>query len=355
MDRPAPRLDTSLELLLPRLPQGAGEAVLGTVVATAGSTYRKPGARMLLFASGERAGLLSGGCLESDLGERARAVLNGGAPCVVDYDQRGADDELFGYGAGCEGAMRILLEPVSAESPARRALTHLAAASRAARPTAVVMVYGGPPALIGTHDPESRLPGVLQAAREEVLRERCSRRLAATVDGVALQAFVEYLAPPVHLLLCGAGPDAEPVCRTACALGWSVTVVDHRPALARAQRFPGARVLCAQAAELAATVDLAGCDAAVVMSHHLRSDAGYLGALAAAGPGYVGLLGPQARRARLLDELGARARGLHGRLRGPVGLDLGAATPEAIALAVVAEIHALLAACSGGPLSRLAP
>jgi len=115
---PAVRLDTSLEILLQGAPAASGGRVLATVVSTAGSTYRKPGARMLIMADGSYLGLLSGGCLESDLKIHAQDVLNSGVARVVEYDMRGPDDLLFGIGAGCEGAMRVLLEPAGPGSAA---------------------------------------------------------------------------------------------------------------------------------------------------------------------------------------------------------------------------------------------
>jgi xanthine/CO dehydrogenase XdhC/CoxF family maturation factor len=121
-------------------------------------------------------------------------------------------------------------------------------------------------------------------------------------------------------------------------------VVDHRPAYADPQGFPGARVVLAEPGALRETVDLERCHAVVVMSHHLASDIAYLRALAAAdSPAYVGLLGPSARRRRIMDEIGPSAKSLSARLRGPVGLDIGAVTPEAIALAIVSQVHAWLA------------
>jgi xanthine/CO dehydrogenase XdhC/CoxF family maturation factor len=130
----------------------------------------------------------------------------------------------------------------------------------------------------------------------------------------------------------------------ARALGWRATVVDHRPAYAEPARFPGAAVRLAAASSLHAVVDIEQCHAAVVMSHHLASDAAYLRELAEAGkPAYVGLLGPEARRNRLAKELGASAEKLRGRIRGPVGIDIGAVSPEGIALAIVSQIHAWLA------------
>jgi xanthine/CO dehydrogenase XdhC/CoxF family maturation factor len=158
------------------------------------------------------------------------------------------------------------------------------------------------------------------------------------------------LTLPPHLLVCGAGADAVPLARQAIALGLAVTVFDHRPALATAGRFPHCAVHCAAAAQLGATVELAQVDAAIVMSHHLPADLDYLRALAACPAiAYAGLLGPASRRERLLADLGPLAAELRPRLRAPLGLDIGARTPEAIALAAAAEIHAWLAGRGGRP------
>jgi xanthine dehydrogenase accessory factor len=138
------------------------------------------------------------------------------------------------------------------------------------------------------------------------------------------------------------------VVSAARALGWRVSVVDHRPAYAVAADFPGADVRRCDPHMLRSIVDIAGCHAAVVMSHHLASDASYLRELAHAGvPAYVGLLGPEARRSRLSQELGPLAETLKFRVRGPVGIDIGAVTPEGIALAIVSQIHAWLAGRGG--------
>lgn len=315
------RLDTSLELLLERAPSAHAMRVLATVVATAGSTYRKPGARMLLMGDGSFIGLLSGGCLESDLQIHAREVLESGAARAVDYDTRGPDDILFGVGAGCEGTMRVLLEPAGPMSPAEAALAAAGRATRLGESTSLVMVHDSAQMRLGTYSNPRDLPA-----------DERSR------------AFVQRLAPPPHLLICGAAPDAEAVVSTARALGWRVSVVDHRPAYVLAARFAGAELHIASPKTLRTEIDLTRCHAAVVMSHHLPSDEAYLRELAAAGvPAYVGLLGPKSRRSRLAQELGPLVDSLSGRIRGPVGLDIGATTPEGIALAIVGQIHAWLA------------
>jgi xanthine/CO dehydrogenase XdhC/CoxF family maturation factor len=343
------RLDTSLELLL-KAPLGAAEpGILATIVATAGSTYRKSGARMLIRPDGSYIGLLSGGCLEADLSGHAAKVQKDSVPRSIDYDMRGPDDLLFGIGAGCEGAMRVLLEPAGAGRPAAIALASAAPAINAGRPTALIVVHQSADVALGTYAPaaarpDPELPPALLAAAQDAMTSASSRSVEVDLAKGRTHALVHYIAAAPHLLICGAGPDAEPVVSTACTLGWRVTVVDHRPAYAQAARFPGARVILGDASQLCRLVNPAECHAAIVMSHHLASDTAYLKSLAEAdAPGYVGLLGPAARRRRLAAEIGTLTERLRGRLRGPVGLNIGAVTPEGIALAIIAQIHAWLA------------
>jgi xanthine dehydrogenase accessory factor len=338
------RLDTSLELLLERPPAEDSARVLATVVATAGSTYRKAGARMLIMADGSYVGLLSGGCLEADLKIHAREVMQRGVPRAIDYDMRGPDEVLFGVSAGCEGAIRVLLEPSPPGSVAARALENAARATQLGRPTALVMLHEAAVLSLGTYAAGPPLPVELIEAAGRAIDDATSTDLDMAAGGQRVRAFAQFLAPPPHLLVCGAGPDAEPVVGAARALRWQVTIVDHRAAYTDQRRFPGARVMLADADALGTVVDLGRCHAAVVMSHVLDADTAYLSALAAASrPGYVGLLGPVARRQRLMQKLGSAADAIMARLHSPVGLDLGAVTPEAIALSIVSEIHAWLA------------
>jgi xanthine/CO dehydrogenase XdhC/CoxF family maturation factor len=299
---------------------------------------------MLIAADGNFLGLLSGGCLEADLIIHAQRVFDSGVPRMVEYDMRGPDDLVYGIGAGCEGAMRVLLEPADCGSPAATALAAACDATRAGLPTALVIVHESRDLTLGTFTAAAPLPATLRAAAQRALTDCCSRQFECEDRGQRTRALVQFLAPPPHLLICGAGPDAEPVVSAARALGWRVAVIDHRPAYAVSSRFPGAEVRLADAGSLRVAVDVNCCHAAVVMSHHLASDVAYLRELAEAGaPAYVGLLGPTERGRRLARELGASADRLRGRIHGPVGLDIGAATPEGIALAIVSEIHAWLA------------
>ncbi len=351
--RPDVRLDTSLELTLARLADRE-PSVLATLVGTAGSTYRKAGARMLIMPDGSYHGLLSGGCLEADLQMHAQAVAASGIARAVEYDLRGPDDLVFGIGAGCEGALRVLLEPADAGLRMQEALAAAGGALSAGRPACLVMLHESAVLPLGTYGYPGlagELPGGLVAAVARALVERSSREYDHAGRSGRTRALVQYLAPAPRLLVCGAGPDARPVVDTALALGWRVTVVDHRAAYAAGPRFPNADVRHAEARALRTAVELPAHHAAVVMSHHLPSDVAYLRELAAAAaPAYVGLLGPAARRRRIAADLGSTMEALRHRLRGPVGLDLGAVTPEAIALAIVGEIHAWLAGRGADPL-----
>ena len=357
-----PRVESSLAPLLPlyERERSAGRAlVLGVVLETAGSTYRKPGALMLIASDGNYAGLLSGGCLEGDLREHANTVRETGVPRVISYDLRGPDDLLWGLGVGCEGAMNILLIRVAAANE-WQPIAHFLESLRAHRATAVGIVVESRtsirtageiilPRAPGSPPVSARLNSV-----DLALLEHATRRKAAWIDadepGVKIFGLAHALPPRV--LLLGAGPDTLPVVDFASRLGWKVTLVDHRPAYAQAARFPTAeRVIQARPEELGITVDTRGYNAAVVMSHHLASDLAYLIGLSKSEIPYVGLLGPAIRREKLLSDMGADAQALRPRLRAPVGLAIGGRAPESIALAIVAEIHAFIHGSEGGPFS----
>lgn len=327
--------------------------VLATVVGTEGSTYSKTGSQMLITAGSHLRGLLSGGCLEVDLVEHARRVLSTGAPHLASYDMRGEDDLLFGIGSGCEGAMQVLLQRVG---PAEdwQPLAQVAACIEQRRAEALGLIVDGVAAgrgwwTGGGNAPWPEPQAILDARIAAAATAR-PQLLECRIDGGPMRVLAMPLTLPPHLLLCGAGTDAMPLARLAIALGLAVTVCDHRPALATADRFPHCEVYCAPAAQIGATTELPQVDAAIVMSHHLPADLEYLRALAACPHiAYVGLLGPAARRERLLADLGPLAEELRARLRAPLGLDIGARTPEAIALAAAAEIHAWLAGRGGRP------
>jgi len=378
---------SSVESLLgPLLPlfdreRSAGNALaVGVLIHTAGSTYRKPGALMLIAANGDYSGLLSGGCLEGDLREHALSVIKTGEPRIVSYDTRGPEDLIWGLGLGCEGAMRIFLLRVGPESD-WQPLTHLARALESHTPTAVGVVVEsswpdlpvGSVALPQTAAVAPSLPVSTLATSMGAGGPLLSRLARATLEGPEIQAvlqeatrsghvgwigresptwklFALALSLPPRVLLLGGGPDTLPIVDLAARLSWKVTVFDHRPAYADPAHFPLAeRVVTGRPEELVRALDLTSFSAAVVMSHHLPSDLAYLQVMADSNLPYVGLLGPAPRREKLLADLGERARQLRPRLHAPVGLALGGRSPESIALAIVAEIHAFVHGANAQP------
>jgi xanthine/CO dehydrogenase XdhC/CoxF family maturation factor len=356
----------SLHRLLPLFDRARGSdepLVLATVIRTGGSTYAKPGAQMLIAADGEYAGLLSGGCLEGDLREHARDVARTGDARIVSYDLRSTTDQLFGLGAGCEGAMDILLSRVS-RADGWFPLAQMAQSFRAGRSQPLVFVV----ATRGADVPlgftlAAGTPRNGHAASNIVALELAALEQAAQAPGASgvirvtapdVDLFVTTVAPPPRILLLGGGPDARPVATLGGFLGWRVTVVDHRPTYLVSQRFaPDTELIESRAADVATALDLDDFAAAVVMSHHLDSDLAYLRALASSAVPYVGLLGPAARREKLLADLGEDAVRLRARLRAPVGLDIGGRAPESIALSIVGEVHAVLAGRGGRPFSEV--
>jgi xanthine/CO dehydrogenase XdhC/CoxF family maturation factor len=329
--------------------------VLATVVRTEGPTYTKAGALLIIAGSGEYAGLLSGGCLEGDLAERGRAVFKDGQPRLARYDMHGPDDLLFGLGSGCEGSLEILLQRLDSLG-GWEPIARLASAAQEHRSEGVLLVVRSGNSLYptgsGTFVSDGTTfgglpPGALGALVQSQRAHGASRFIAQALPGVDVLGFMK--APVIRVALLGAAPDAAPVVELVSLLGWSVTVIDHRPHYAQTQRFPKAQLVLDGGAPALATLLQSGASspqrfaAAIVMSHHFLSDLRYLAALADSDIPYIGLLGPAVRRDRLLSRLGAQSESLRPRLYSPVGLDLGANTPELIALAIVAEIQGVLA------------
>jgi xanthine dehydrogenase accessory factor len=282
--------------------RAAGEAfALALVVEAQGSTYRKPGALALVSASGPRLGVISGGCLEPALEELTREALAAGAPRDAVFDTRSDDDLVFGSGSGCRGRMRVLALPVQPGRPCA-ALDAIVAGFERRRPVTL------------------QLPALAPA-----LIERGS----------------VTLRPPPLLLLLGAGPEAPPLLRIARTLGWFAWIADHREGLLGPDRVAEAdRILVGSPAAALAEAADESVDAAVVMTHLAEHDLEALGILSQREVAYVGLLGPPARRDELLARLGTADReALRPRMHAPVGLPLGGEGPEAIALAIAAELQ----------------
>jgi xanthine/CO dehydrogenase XdhC/CoxF family maturation factor len=325
--------------------------VLGVLTDTAGSTYRKAGALILIASSGEYVGMLTGGCLESDLVARACKVLASGLAAEVEYDLRGPDELIWGLGTGCAGLLRILLLPLN-PSNGYQPLSHFARALKRGLPTAVGLVCRSAcidlplgavilPSRATSHSRQIELK--LPQLRQLLARGATESKGLQLHSAHNFELAVLPLSLPPRLLLLGAGPDAVPVVEFAARLGWSVTVVDHRPAYAIHQHFPNANAVAhATLGMLDRVVRFSEFSAAVIMSHSFAADLSYLATLAGSKIPFIGLLGPCARRDRLLSEIGSSAAQLLRRLHAPVGLRLGGRSPESVALSIAAELHAFL-------------
>jgi len=341
--------------------------LLATVIGVLGSTYRGIGARMVIKRDGTIAGMISGGCLEADIAARAERIWNQPQPQIITYDSLAGEDVAWGLGLGCDGLVEVLVEPLSGTSLAEAAEWLMQAASREHCALATV---------IGTDWP-SRFPlgrrlvvdGDLAVDQDEfapiaeellfdagrVIETGHPARTAYAIGEATIDVVWEAITPPLRLAICGGGGDAFPMINAAASLGWNVAVVDHRPAFARAERFPAAQEVVLTPPGLASVI-LQGRpeDAFVIMSHNFEQDLEYLEAALESDAPYVGILGPKVRTDRLLGAI--RASGVRvddatrERLFAPVGLDVGADTPEEIALAVVAEILAARRGRSGDSL-----
>jgi len=308
---------------------------LVTIVATRGSTYRQAGARMLVPATREPIGNISGGCLEDDVARIGREVIHSGLPRTVEFDMTADDDAVWGYGLGCNGSIDLFMEPTSGA-------TQTAAAIRAA--------LRGDASVIATVISGPRIGTQWRASAEEA-EATLRGGMPRLVEREGERVFLEPFGPPLHLIVCSAGHDAIPLVRQAAELGWRVAVGDVRRALLTRERFPAASDFCdADPEQAAAALGTDARTAVVVMSHNYLRDIGYLRSFLGADrpPAYLGVLGPRGRTEQMLDEIGqpdAMAR-----LHAPAGLDIGAEGPEEVARVIVAEILAVTRGRGGAPL-----
>ena len=335
-------LDRTMDALRP----GAGVPVLATLMSVAGSAYRGPGARMVVRPDDTTVGAISGGCLEKDVVAHAGRVRARGAAETVGYDLTGGDDAPWGLNMGCNAKLDVLLEPCPAGPPAYLAAARDALRAREAVVLSTLFAVRGAAAgvpiaaralTIGDRPGEGPLAaGPLGAAiTAGAARARAAARSAVAtypVGGGEAMVLHEYLAVPVRLVICGESGDTTPLRTLGEALGWTVVGVGKADALPAMD----ART------------------AAVVMTHHYPRDVALIGTLLPSPAGYVGLLGPRSRTERVLADVRAAGVRPHAaalaRLHAPIGLDIGAETPEEIALAVAAEVRAQMAARPGGKL-----
>jgi xanthine dehydrogenase accessory factor len=335
-------------------------AVLATVVKTRGSSYRLPGARLLLARNGQRTGSISGGCLEDDLIKKAWWLTEHG-PAIKKYDTTPEREMGSGFGLGCNGIIHILLERLTPGDPT--VLTIIRDA-RSERRAAAIAHLIHPPGNAGQRlviDTLGKLSHNLpDAAFAASLEQECKLALSELTSRTVLvgeeaEAFVEIVRPAVRLLVFGAGDDAIPITSLAHYLGWQVWVFDGRAHYARREKFPHAdKVLVRSAGNDATVPPIDPWTAAILMSHSYSQDLEMLRELSTAGLNYLGVLGPQKRTRQLLSDASLDALRIGPTLHSPMGLDIGADGPEQVALAAIAEIQAVLNGRTGGLLRERA-
>jgi xanthine/CO dehydrogenase XdhC/CoxF family maturation factor len=340
------------------------ETALATVVHVQGSSYRNAGARMLIEDDGSITGAISGGCLEGDALRKALFVIAEKKAKLVTYNTDDEDDAKFGLGLGCRGIIQVLIEPIHPKKQ-QHPIQLLKEFSRQEKAVLVTLFslndkqgeQGGTCLLIDQN--KKRYGTIAEEALEEIIGEDAATALCLAksstknyiTDKKETTAFFEYLKPPVSLVIAGAGNDAFPLVKMAELFGWNITVIDGRPEYVTSKRFSGGcSLLVAKPEQALSGITMDEHTAFVLMTHNYHYDLAMLRQLIPLNIPYVGVLGPKKKLERMLGELEDEGMkitpGQLSKIHGPVGLDIGAETPEEIALSIIAEINAVM---SGRP------
>jgi xanthine dehydrogenase accessory factor len=333
---------------LDRWKEQGEEIALATLVRVRGSAPRLPGARLCVTRSGRMAGSVSGGCVENDVYERAMQVLDGGQPVVASY---GIADEMgFAVGLSCGGTIDVLIEPFAEEE-----VWHSVREAVEQQRPAAVAIGLAPAALIGRKLAlldDARTPGAIDALLDEHViaaaraawRQGAAEVLTFPWRGEEASVFLEVILPPPRLFIVGATHIAIALCRIAKGLGFRVSIIDPRGTYATRERFPEAdEILLAEPGKVLGRAGLDVSSHVVILTHDPKFDNPALACALRADTGYIGVMGSRGthgRRAVLLEREGFTEADLR-RIRAPIGLDIGARSPEEMALAILAEMVAV--------------
>ena len=330
---------------------------LATVVKVEGSSYRRPGARMLVTDDGLLTGAISGGCLEGDALRKALSAIVQQQNKLVTYDTTDEDDAKFGVQLGCNGIVHILFEPINGSDELNPIqLLKMLEAERT--PAVLVTLFSlnndqqlGTTLLLRGDQTftakQTTLTKELETDATDVLTEKISVFKSYEFNGQSLDAFIEYTAPPIALIIAGAGNDAQPLAAMANLLGWQTTIADGRPTHATQQRFTTAdQIIVSKPEHLLSQLKIDEQTAFVLMTHNYNYDLALLNELLKLKVNYIGVLGPKKKLHRMLDELNIDPNTDLSNVYGPVGLDLGAETAEEIALSISSEIKTVFSGAS---------
>ena len=343
--------------------QQGKQTALATVVHLDGSSYRRPGARMLITDEGQLTGAISGGCLEGDALRKALLVMSQQRSMLVTYDTMDEDDAKFGIGLGCNGIIQVLIEPINPGEPDNPIqLLRIVAEKR--EKAVVVTLFSlenkkdtqpGTRLLLKENYQQERntpLKEILVKDGMNTLREGRSVFRTYQTESQSLTAFIELVEPAVSLIAIGAGNDVVPLIAMAEILGWETTVIDGRPAYAKKERFvPSCQVLVSKPENVISQIEIDNRTVFVLMTHNYNYDMAMLQQLLIKNVIYVGMLGPKKKLDRILGELRDQGASFTeeqlASVHSPVGLDIGAETSEEIALSILSEIKAVLSGKQG--------
>lgn len=340
------------------------QAALATVVKVRGSSYRSPGARMLITDDGKWVGSISGGCLEGDALRKARQVMASGEPKTVTYDTREESNQNLGIGLGCNGVIDVLIEPIKPNHTFVRLFEQLVEKNQPAVLATVFQGLGIGETLLLAEDKSlvgqvsnPALRDLIAGDLVNVFDARVSHAKTFRVDGIEYEVFLELIQPSVSLLIFGGGFDARPVSQLAKSLGWSVEVTDECVAHIAPVFFPQADKLSLCHRDfIDRDFKITPFTACVLMSHNYEYDRDVLKKIIQTEAPYIGILGPRKRFDKMLEEFKRDRFELTDeqmlRIHSPIGLDIGAEAPDEIALAIVAEIQSKFSNRSGGFLKN---
>jgi xanthine dehydrogenase accessory factor len=345
------------------------KSALAAVVHLNGSSYRRPGARMLVTDEGELTGAISGGCLEGDALRKAMMVLSQQKSRLVTYDTNDEDDATIGVQLGCAGIIEVLFEPINVDD--NNNPIQLLRKAIAIRQQCVFIT------LFSIEDKKNEHAGTCMLMekngnisgdipffdlKKDIMEDAALVMQAQTSSfknykskNISVTAFIEFLQPPVSLVVVGAGNDAIPMMQIADILGWDVRIIDGRGTHARPERFVSAcQVIVSKPEKVLKQIPIDQRTAFVLMTHNYNYDLAMLKALIFQDVMYIGLLGPKLKLERMLDEIkeqGTQIEEQHlKKIYGPVGLEIGAETAEEIAVSVISEIQAVVFGEKGGSL-----
>ncbi len=339
------------------------QVALATVVKVMGSSYRSPGARMLIMDDGKWVGSISGGCLEGDALRKARQVMSTEKAIVVRYDTREESNQNLGISLGCNGVIDVLIEPVvktDSQNPIKIfehliQLNTIAAIATGCGNDSFIrkkIILSESEELTSTFE-NLPLEKKIKNDLYKILDTKESRTTTYPVENVTTDVFLELVQPSVSLVIFGGGFDARPVCQLANALGWEVTVTDECVAHIAPIFFPEAQNLSLCHREtFDKEIHVNQHTACVLMSHNYEYDRDVLRKLINSETPYIGILGPRKRFDKMVEEfekegISLQQESLH-KIHSPIGLDIGAETPDEIALSIIAEIQSKFSKRSGG-------